>query len=781
MKRAKNWIIIAVLLLVLTTAFYLFIRPGKGKPAAIDKLKRMNIILITLDTLRADFLSVYHRGKAQTPHIDGVAEEGVVFDRCVSQTPLTLPSHTSILSGAYPLHHQIRDNGGFLVPQELEMVSEALQANGFATSAFIASYVLHSKWGINQGFDTYSDEFDLTKFKKVSLGIVQKRADEVLNNAMQWLNDFKSKKGRSEKKRFFTWIHLYDPHTPYDPPSPYKEKYPRDPYRGEVEYMDAQLGRFFQFLKDKELYDNSLIIMAADHGESLGQHGERTHGFFIYQSTVWVPMIIRAPFRFPVNRVSQLVELIDIAPTILEAANLSIPASYQGRSVLGLMLGEKEREKKVAYTETYYPRLHYGWSELKALYYDNHWKYILAPKEELYDLINDANEEENLVLKKSYQARQVKNQILKFIREQSLDARKPGEAKRLDKDDLQRLAALGYLTTVVDTSGKQNLPDPKGKVHVFNRLSQAKEMMSRKNYEKAVEILKGVIREDPHIVDGILQLGNAYSKLRQWKEALEQYYRALELKPDYNTAMINVLNCLIGLGDLDKGIEESKRFLKTFPSDHSLYNELATFYILKTQYDLALETLNKSLEVEKINPSAMNKIAGIHLERKQFSQAEKYLNDAYAINSRLKKIHYHMAQVEEAKGNTGKAIELYKKELDYYPGDFKAAYNLAEDLRKGGEYSEAIPYYNMSIKSNPGFNIPYFMIAKYYFDGKEKLDEVEQLCKKGIALQPVNKYTAFGHYILADLYSFKNDREKYSFHLAKAQAIRQKLQSQNKW
>lgn len=781
MKRAKNWIIIAVVLVALAAAVVLFLGPEKGKPGTINKLKRMNIILITLDTLRADFLSVYRDGKALTPHIDGVAKEGVVFDRCVAQTPLTLPSHTSILSGSYPLYHQIRDNGGFLVPDELEMVSEILQNQGYATSAFIASYVLHSKWGINQGFDTYSDEFDLTKFKKVSLGIVQKRADEVLNNARTWLTDFNKNNGNSDDKRFFTWIHLYDPHTPYNPPSPYKEKYPRNPYRGEVEYMDDQLGQFFNFLKEIGLYDNSLIIMASDHGESLGQHGERTHGFFIYESTIWVPMIIRAPFKFPVKRVPNLVELIDIAPTILEAADLPVPASYQGRSLLGLMMGDKEREKKTAYTETYYPRLHYGWSELKALYYDNHWKYILAPKEEMYDLSKDADEEDNLALKKSYQARQVKNRILKFIRDNSMNARKPGAAKRLDKDDLQRLAALGYLTTVVDTSGKQNLPDPKGKVHVFNSLSRAKEMMSRKQYEKAVDILKKVIAEDPNIVDGILQLGNAYSKLRKWKEALEQYYKALDLKPDYNTAMINVLNCLVGQGQLDKGIEEAKRFLKTFPADHSLYNELATFYILKTEYDLALETLNKSLEVEKTNPSAMNKIAGIYLVRKDFTGAEKYLKDAYAINSKLKKIHFHMAQVEEARGNTGKVIELYKKELDYYPEDFKAAYNLAEELRKRGRYPEAIPYYRQSMKNNPRFNIPYFMVAKYYFDRKEKLDEAVELCEHGIALKPVNRYTAFGHYILADIYSYKGDREKYNRHFTQAQAIRQELQSQNKW
>jgi arylsulfatase A-like enzyme/lipopolysaccharide biosynthesis regulator YciM len=778
MKKAKVWIFIAVGLAAAAVVFYVFFGAKMSRSSARKQLKGYNVILITLDTLRADHLSVYHTGKADTPHIDRVAEEGVVFERCISQTPLTLPSHTSILSGSYPLHHQIRDNGGFLVPPDLEMVSEILQKNGYATSAFIASYVLHSKWGINQGFDTYSDEFDLSKYKKVSLGIVQKRADEVLGNARQYLEGYLRDHG---DKRFFTWIHLYDPHTPYDPPSPYKEKYPRQRYRGEVEYMDEQLGTFFDFLRQKGLYENSLIIMASDHGESLGEHGERTHGYFIYEPTVWVPMIFRAPFRFPVDKVPNVVELIDIAPTILEAAGLEAPDSYQGKSLLGLMWGDKEREKKTAYTETYYPRLHFGWSELKALYYDKHWKYILAPKEELYDLSKDKSEEDNQALKKSYQSRQVKARIQKFIRDKSMNARKPGEAKRLDKDDLQRLAALGYLTTVVDTSGKQNLPDPKGKVHVFNSLSRAKEMMSRKKYEEVIELLEKVIAEDPHIVDGILQLGNAYSKMRKWEKALAQYYKVLDLKPDYNAAMINVLNSLIGLGRLDKGIEEAKRFLKTFPADHTLYNELATFYILKKDYDNAMQTLDKSLEIEKVNPSALNKMAGVFLVRKDHTKAESYLNRAYAINPKLKKIHFHLARVEEARGNTAKAIEYYKKELDYFPGDYKAAYNLAEELRKKGKWIEAISYYRKSMESNPKFNIPYFMVARYFQKRNENLDEAVELCNKGVEIKPVNKYTAFGYYILADIYSYRGEGEKSRGYFLKAQEIKQDLQRKNLW
>ena len=772
--KIKKYLTAAGVLLGILVILYVLFWGGISTAYKRKQLKNLNVILFTLDTLRADFVSAYEKGKADTPNIDRIADEGVLFENCISQTPLTLPSHTSILSASYPLYHQVRDNGGFLVPESLEFISEVLKKHGFTTSAFIASYVLHSKWGVGQGFDTYSDGFDLSKYQKISLGNVQKRADEVLGNAKEWLL-------KNKEKKFFSWIHLYDPHTPYDPPSPFKEKYPRRPYRGEVEYMDQQLGLFFDFLKKEGLYDNTLIIMAADHGESLGQHGEDTHGFFIYEPTVHVPLIIRAPFHFPVKKVENIVELIDISPTILEALNIPIPGTYQGESMLKLMFGDKDREKNVAYTETYYPRMHYGWSELKALYYNGSWKYILAPKHELYDLQTDRKEEDNLALKKSEQAVRSKQRLQNYIEEHSRDARKPGEAAKMDKDDMQKLAALGYLTTVVNTAGKTDLPDPKGKVGVFNDLSRAKDYLRDEMFDNAVELLKKIITENPQIVDGILQLGNVYSKSNKHEEALACFYRVLEKKPDYHAAMINVINALTRLGRYDKAIEEVNRFLKTFPNDHSLYNELGTVYFLQKEYDKALEIFKKSVELESVNPHAFNRMGGIYVIKNDLEKAESFLRKALEINPGLKKLHFNLAQVEEKKGNKQQAMEHYKKELENYPEAFKSAYNLAEELRKSGKFAEAVPYYRSSIEHNPTFNIPYFMVAKYLFDSRSGIDEAIELCNKGIELKAKNKYTVFGYYILADIYSFKEDPEKSRSYLSKAETLKQTLVRTGKW
>lgn len=765
--------ILAGIAAVLAVLYVLF-APKLSTGFKRGRLKDLNVIFISLDTLRADFVSAYGGRMAQTPNMDRVADEGVLFETAIAQTPLTLPSHVTMLTGTYPLYHQIRDNGGFLVPRSLEFVSEVLQENGFRTSAFIASYVLHSKWGVNQGFHHYSDDFDLSKYERISLGNVQKRADKVLADARKWLTDNKNEK-------FFTWIHLYDPHTPYDPPSPFKEKYPKRPYRGEVEYLDHQLGLFFDFLKKEGLYDKSMIILAGDHGEALGQHGERTHGFFIYEPTVRVPFIIRAPFDFPVKRVKAVVELVDLAPTILDALGIAIPASYQGQSLVALLLGSQKRPREAAYTETYYPRFHFGWSELKALYYDNNWKYILAPKEELYHLEVDDQENDNMALKKSYQARQARQRIQRFIDVWSQGAKSPGDTKSLDKDDLQKLAALGYLTTTVDTKGKVDLPDPKGKVHVFSNLSRAKQHMAEENYDKAIEMLQEILKEDPHLVDGILQLGNAYSRIDKPEEALKCYYDVLDIKPDYNAAMVNVINMHIRLRRFDKGIREAKRFLKTFPNDYGMYNELATLHYLKEEYDKSMEALQTSIRIEKVNPHAFNKIGGIFIVRKEYSQAKGYLDRAFKINPNLRKLNFHMAQVQEGYGNIDKAIEYYKKELEHYPSDFRSAYNLAEELRKRGQFGDMLKYYKMSIDCNPHFNIPYFMIAKYYLDRRENIDEAVKLCTTGVGIEPADKYTAFGYYILSDIASMQGKQEEYRSYLSRAEKLKQELVGKGKW
>lgn len=472
MVNKKKIVVAAIGFLALLILFLGFSREVRIQHQK-KKLRQMNVLLITIDTLRADRLSCYSNKYVQTPNLDRLAQEGVLFESCICQTPLTLPAHATILSGTYPLYHQVRDNGGFVVPQKLLLLSEILRKYDYSSSAFVAAYVLHSKWGLNRGFDVYSDTFKQNSEDKIiSLDEIQKRASEVLRGASAWL-------AKKKDKKFFSWIHLYDPHAPYDPPSPFKEKYARRPYEGEAAYTDEELGKFFAFLKKEGLWDNTLIVVTGDHGESLWEHKEETHGFFVYDSAVWVPLVIKAPIVFPVSRVKNVVEHVDVVPTILGMLDIPIPESVQGKSLLGLMWAKEQNWPDTAFTETFYPRLHFGWSELSAMYHQN-WKYILAPTEELYDLSKDRAEKENLTRRSDSQAAKMRAALEKFSREKSQGALTPQANQRLDRESIKKLASLGYISSFSDVGQRKDLADPKEKIKVHNELNDAKQLYLEK-------------------------------------------------------------------------------------------------------------------------------------------------------------------------------------------------------------------------------------------------------------------------------------------------------------
>ena len=388
--RKRSVIVTGGVLLAAAAAVYVLFIAGPPTFARLRQGRDFNVIVITLDTTRADRLPSYGCKDLETPTLDAFAARGVRFENCYAQTPLTLPSHTTLMTGTLPLFHGIRDNGGFFVPQELKTMAELFKDKGYETGAFIAAYVLDSKWGLNQGFDTYFDKFDLSKFKRISLGTVQRPANEILDQAVPWLEERKDKK-------FFAWLHLYDPHSPYEPPPPYDKLYADHPYLGEIAFADSQLARLWQFLESNDLLKKTFIVFAGDHGESLGEHEEQSHGFFVYQAAIHVPLIIVTPFPKLQGVISpEVTGLVDVLPTVCDMAGLPVPAEVQGQSLLPTFFGRRRKNTPLAYSETYYPRFHYGWSDLKTVQ-DGRYKLILAPVPELYDVVADPGEKKNLV------------------------------------------------------------------------------------------------------------------------------------------------------------------------------------------------------------------------------------------------------------------------------------------------------------------------------------------------------------------------------------------------
>lgn len=734
-------------LVLVVVCVYLFFLPKKSSFSRLKKGREFNYILITVDTLRADRIHCYGFPLVETPTMDLFASRGVLFEKCIAQTPLTLPSHTSLLTGTHPLFHGVRDNGGFLVPQELVTLAEVFKEKDYKTSAFVAAYVLDSKWGLNQGFDTYFDQFDLSKYKSISLGNVQRRGYEVIDEALRWLDQHKN-------ERFFTWVHLYDPHTPYEPPSPFREKYPKRPYVGEIAYTDSQLGRLWEYLEENNLIDNTILIFTADHGESLGEHQESTHGFFIYQEGIHVPLIFVTPFDdLHGIRREEVVSLVDIMPTVLEMDGVPFPSQVQGKSLLPLFFGEKENKASFAYAETYYPRFHYGWSELKSIQ-EERFKLVIAPELELYDLVSDPDEQINLFSSHPKEARKMMRIAEQFMGESSQGAFDI-DYRHIDEETRQRLGALGYIGTFVDQSSLEGkrLGNPKEKIMIFNQLSQAKELMLEDKYDEAVALINRIIEADPDVVDAYFTLGNLYFKKREFQNALDSFFKVLERRPNDAFTVINIANSYMGLGEIDEAEKFVLSVIDLIPPDSQLYYLLGNIKNLKEEHDEAIKYYKECLRLNPFSASGYNALGGIYVVQERWDEAEEYLLKAQEYNPKLRNLHYNLALIQEERGELIKAVDEYKMELENIPHNFRACFNLSRVYRMLGDVQEEEEYLNQTIEINPDFPISYFYLARIYLNRGERFDEAVSLVEKGIELKPDKKDLPLGYFLLADLYS----------------------------
>ena len=474
-------------------------------PAGVNA-SDINLLIVTLDTTRADRIHAYGFDGIETPNLDRLAREGVLFEQAVSPAPLTLPAHSSIFTGEFPPAHGVRDNGGFFLDDRQTTLAERLQSRGFTTGGFVGAYVLDHKWGIAQGFQTYFDDFDLSKYQSLSLGSVDRPGNEVADKALAWLDTVGS-------KRFFGWVHFYDAHSPYDPPEPFKSRYEGRPYVGEIAFVDSQVGRLLAYLDAHHLADRTVVVVMGDHGESLGDHGESTHGFFVYQATMHVPLLIRAPFdAMTARRVTDTVRSIDILPTALELLSVKSSEKFEGTSVVPLMTGAKKELGLAAYSEAIYPRFHFGWSDLRALT-SGRYKYVAAPRPELYDLQQDPEESHNLYTERQALGDRMNQELVTLEQRMSATAATPKPAVEVDPDARARLAALGYVGTFVTALApdRAGLADPKDKIRLFNLMTQARETARHdKESDEGLHALERVVAEDPRVIDAWFMLGNEY-------------------------------------------------------------------------------------------------------------------------------------------------------------------------------------------------------------------------------------------------------------------------------
>jgi arylsulfatase A-like enzyme len=496
------------------------------------------VILISIDTLRADRLPAYGYTKTRTPTIDALAASAVLFEHAYTHSPQTLPAHTSLLSGRLPFEHGVRDNIGYAVKDDEVLLPQILRGHGFATAAFVSSYVLRRQVGPHQGFDIYDDALPKAGPGR-PLGDMQRPGAQTVDAASAWVTQQKSPK-------FLLFLHLYEPHTPYAPPPEFASG---DPYDGEVAYADALVGRLIATLKAAGHYDNATIILLSDHGEGLGDHGEDEHGIFLYRETIQVPLIIRMPGnRFGGRRVADPVQLIDMMPTVLDLRHLAARDGLRGRSLRPALEASGTLAGTGIYAETLLPRLHFGWSELYALT-DERYRFIRAPRDELYDLSNDPGERTSIANERASVRAAMRQAIEALIAGTPLTA-----PSAVSESDRQRLAALGYVGTqraASLTTPADSLPDPKDKVGLLQRYRRATTLAAAGQWPDVIDALRDVLREDANMPDVWLQLGRACEAAGRLPDALQAYREVITRRPADPAGLTGAAAILVQLGRLD--------------------------------------------------------------------------------------------------------------------------------------------------------------------------------------------------------------------------------------
>lgn len=719
-----------------------------GHPLGGGIINQLNVIVITLDTTRWDRLGVYGDRSASTPNLDTLAREGVLFEQAFAAAPLTLPAHSTIFTGLLPPAHGVRDNGGYVLDPRHTTLATMLKQSGWQTGAFVGAFVLDSKWGLNQGFDTYVDKFDVSKYQSISLGDVARRAGEVVDNALPWLEGHAA-------RRFFAWLHFYDAHSPYDPPEPFKSRFADHPYSGEISYVDDQIGRVLQWLDARGLADRTIVVALADHGESLTEHGEGTHGLFIYDATTRIPFIIRAPFSGTRGRrVTATVRSEDVTPTILDLVGLPVPRDVQGRSLVPLLTGATRDMNLDAYSESLYARNHYGWSELKALR-SGRFKFIATTRPELYDLEKDPGELTNLYDERRALAGRMAAEL------DRLSANDAGAApSAVDPEIRERLAALGYIGSFTNSGRKsaQALPDAKDKIDIFNLMTSAREATGSDPGANAIVRLRSILSTDPNILDAWIMLGNEYFRHSQFALALEQYKRALQLNPDYDLATVNLASAYRALGDYQAATLGYVRYLQKDPKNAWVRYQLGELYVDLNQLDKAEAEFQQALSDDTRVASARNALGVVAFKRGDLPKAETQIRAALAQKPDVRLAHFNLALLAEQRRDYGAAIAEYQTEIDTQPGAYKAAFNLGKLYEQTGNTAAQEAAFRKAIELNPRFAEGYLFLAKLYLDQGRRLDDALGLARRGLSLGPDAEFAPLGHYVIADICSLKGQR-----------------------
>jgi arylsulfatase A-like enzyme/Tfp pilus assembly protein PilF len=658
-----------------------------GKRSIGSPSRTTPVILISIDTLRSDHLPAYGYKGVATPNIDALRADSILYERAYSHVPLTLPSHITIFTGMLPADNGVRDNMGNRLSESIPTLPLLLKNNGYATGAAVSAFVLRRETGLARGFDFFDDSTKSVAGSTESLGRIQRDGRKTLQAVLPWLD-------KQGTRPFFLFVHLYDPHTPYEPPQPFFSRY-AEHYDGEIAYSDSVVGDLIADLKNKGLYDKSLIILLSDHGEGLNEHGEEEHGIFLYREALQVPLIVKLPeSRRAGASVKTPVQLVDVFPTILEWTETPPPKTGRrpGQSLLSFLDGGVTRP---VYSESYYPRFHFGWSETQSLIEGND-HFLKAPLPELFDLASDFGEKKNLVQENRRVYVRMRAEIEPFLK----DAVAPSG---FDPEEAAKLAALGYVGSTVTTKGGE-LPDPKTTTGVFREIRLAYTYYRGNNLPEALTLTNKLLATNSQIVDLWDLKSKIFFNMGQHREALETAKEGLRQNPGAIALLFDVANLCLSTGDLDGAQQHAELAVKIEPGQ--AHEILSRMWVERHNSERAEQEAKLALPTVNDPTPELMILAGVEMDRANYQKAIAYLDQA-AVHVKQKSppklvnLHIIRGDALARLGRGDEAEQEFRAEISDFPTDPKPYSSLIMLLASERRIEQATQVVFEAIKASP--------------------------------------------------------------------------------
>jgi choline-sulfatase len=659
-----------------------------------EQSSRSNVLLVTIDTLRADHVGSYGYREASTPTIDALARRGVRFETAVAHAPLTGPSHASILTGQTPLGHGFRNNSGFILAPGAKTVAQDFRTAGYHTGGFVSGFPLDRRFGFDRGFETYDDRLPRGNDRRRT-PYVERFADATTDAVLRWLAAA-SPPGAPKPAPWFLWVHYYDPHAPYEPPAAdLADRYRQSPYDGEIAFVDRQLGRLLQTLDVRGETSRTIVLVTADHGESLGEHGEGTHGIFLYDATLRVPWIMAGP-QIAAGRVSRTVaRSIDVLPTLLDYAGLPQRTDVDGRSLRRAADGEQMSDAP-AYAESLYPELELGWAPLHA-WRTAGFKFIKAPHPELYDLQNDPSEKANRAGEQPARVSDLGSRLDAALRQPTPSA----PAQPVDAEAAERLRALGYVS-----GGRASRPagatlrDPKDGVRLLPKLNRGMSA-ARSEPELAIRELTAVLEDDPGLFMARRTRAVAYAAAGRHELAIADL-RVLDREGQLTPEDAVVLgDNLRSAGRLEEAALILQRAERENPSFPQPLISLAAVRIQERKYDEAAAACEKVLKLVPDHIEALRRLGDLALLREDFSTAAARYGRILEVDAGDVPAMTKLGVVRMRNGRPDEAMRLFRDAIAREPGNGEALLYLAGALASAGRSADALPYFERAIKADP--------------------------------------------------------------------------------